>query len=339
MLRFLWKRWFLIALVAMIAGGMTAGRVVPADEFLSLIDRINPRLKGLLPDFPRMITAAVLFLMSFSLDSSRLQASFRSPSPVLWAAAVNYGMIPLLAWPLMSLQSMPDFAVGLMIAASVPCTMAAASVWTRKAGGNDAVSLMVTLLTNALCFAVTPFWLNLTTGNGVKLDLVGMVIRLLVAALLPTLAGQLLRQFSRPAKFATRHKTPIGVAAQGCMLGIIFFAACKVGSQLTGTGPSPGIGAVGLVWGSAIGVHLLAMFAGLRGADLFGFDRADRVAVAFASSQKTLPIGVLLATDPLMFGNLPFAVFPMLMYHASQLFIDTAIAARMAATTRKKVTV
>ena len=55
--------------------------------------------------------------------------------------------------------------------------------------------------------------------------------------------------------------------------------------------------------------------------------------------QKTLPIGIYLATDESIFGNpgllegqgVPFAVFPMLMYHAWQLFIDTAIADRLAA--------
>ena len=31
-----------------------------------------------------------------------------------------------------------------------------------------------------------------------------------------------------------------------------------------------------------------------------------------------------------MFGSFAFAVFPMLMYHASQLFIDTAVADRLA---------
>jgi len=82
------------------------------------------------------------------------------------------------------------------------------------------------------------------------------------------------------------------------------------------------------------------MAVGMQGARRMGFSWADRAAIAFASSQKTLPIGVLVATDPTMFGNpnllgpgegIPFAVFPMLMYHASQLFIDTAVADRLAA--------
>jgi hypothetical protein len=47
---------------------------------------------------------------------------------------------------------------------------------------------------------------------------------------------------------------------------------------------------------------------------------------------------VYLATDPEIFGGasvaggiaIPFAVFPMLMFHASQLFIDTIVADRFA---------
>jgi sodium/bile acid cotransporter 7 len=92
------------------------------------------------------------------------------------------------------------------------------------------------------------------------------------------------------------------------------------------------LGAVALVWASCIFLHLLAMAIGYKGAGWLKFSSKDRVAIAFASSQKTLPIGILLATDPTMFGGagVPFAVFPMLMYHASQLFIDTTIADRFA---------
>ncbi|MCH7571822.1 MAG: bile acid:sodium symporter [Planctomycetes bacterium] len=152
MLKFLQKRWFLVSLLVLISAGLVTGTTLSEDhvkEFSSLIK-------------PGWITAVVLFLMSFSLDSRQLKASFRSPGPVLWASLVNFGMIPMMAWLLMPLQLTADFAFGLMIAGSVPCTMAAASVWTRKAGGNDAVSLLVTVLTNGLCFLLTPFWLNWT---------------------------------------------------------------------------------------------------------------------------------------------------------------------------------
>ena len=55
-------------------------------------------------------------------------------------------------------------------------------------------------------------------------------------------------------------------------------------------------------------------------------------------TQKTLPIGLLIATGADMFGDpdllgpgrgVPLAVFPMLMYHASQMFLDTVVASRL----------
>ncbi|MEX2287810.1 MAG: bile acid:sodium symporter [Planctomycetaceae bacterium] len=326
---FLKKQWFLIALVVLIAAGLAVGRSLDKPHLAQLTELIQPRI----------VTAFVLFLMSFSLDSRQLQASFRAPKPVLWASLVNLGLVPLMAWGLMPLQQSRDFAVGLMIAASVPCTLAAASVWTRKAAGNDAVSLLVTLLTNGVCFLVTPFWLNMTTVGKTELPMQDMIVQLFVSVVLPSLAGQLLQHVPPAGRFSMRHKTAIGVLAQACILTMVFSAAVKAGTAIESTGPGATASGVFIVWGSVIVLHLAAMVVALFGARRFRFSQADCAAVAFSASQKTLPIGLLLATDPKMFGNptlgLPFAVFPMLMYHASQLFIDTAVADRWAAKARR----
>ena len=327
---FLRKRWFLIGLVLLITTGLTLGMRDPSAGATARSYLFRPRL----------ITACVLFLMAFSLDSQQLGRSFRRPAPVIWASLVNYGFVPLFAWGLMSWQTVPDFGYGLMIAGSVPCTLAAASVWTRKAGGNDAVSLLTTLVTNSVCFIATPLWLNFATSQGVELDARDMTLRLFQAVLIPTVLGQSLRQIPSLGRFATKYKTPVGVVAQCVVLSLVFMASWKAGTFLHDNGGRPGWDGVTLVWGSAILIHVTAMSVALAGARLFGFTAEDRPAVAFSSSQKTLPIGVFLATDPKIFGDpnllgagvgIPFAVFPMLMYHASQLFIDTAVADSMAA--------
>jgi len=327
---YLLKRWFLVSLLVLIPGGLALG------------GNYGAALSGLLESrlLPPLITSVVLFLMSFSLDGAQLKRSLRYPGPVLLAFVVNLGVVPLLGWAMMHVQLQLDFAFGLMIAASVPCTMAAASVWTRKAGGNDAVSLFVTVSTNGLCFVITPFWLNLTTTGHVALDFWTMFWRLVITVLIPTLLGQLARLLSPAAEFARRHKTAMGVAAQVCILTIIFIAACTAGLKLAAGGPSPSAAGVALVWGCCIVLHVVAMGVGLLASRLLGFARADLIAVVFAGSQKTIPIGLLIATDAAMFGDpnllgpgqgLPFVVFPMLMYHASQLFIDTAVADHFAA--------
>ncbi len=280
---------------------------------------------------PRLLTACVLFLMSITLDSRQLRSSFRAPAPVLTAVAINYIAVPAAAWGLMSVQLSEDFRYGLIIAGSVPCTMAAASVWTRKAKGNDAVSLLVTLATNGLCFAVTPFWINLAVSSGTAhLDAWEMVQRLIEAVLVPCALGQLLRLSPQVAQFATNSKVVFGAIAQSLILVLVLFAALKAGSNLSGSNGEMDLLAVAVVWVSCIAIHVTFLCAGYFLSGKLGFSRGDAVAVGFSGSQKTLPIGVYIATDPSMFGAFPFAVFPMLMYHASQLFIDTAVADRWA---------
>ena len=314
------QRWFLTGLFVLIPAGLLIGRLAPAAQLQHTV--------SFLP--ARAVTAIVLFLMSFSLNTSALASSLRRPGPVLWASLVNFGLIPLATIGLMSLQTIRDYQIGLMIAASVPCTMASCSVWTRKAGGNDAVSLLVTMLTNGVCFVITPFWMIVATRINVDLGFDAMVVRLAQAVLIPSLIGQLLRLSKPAAVFATANRTQFGVIAQGLILVMVFAASCRAGIRLQQDEAIPGLGATLLVLSTCIALHLSAMFVGVVGARMFGVSLADQKAIAFASSQKTLPIGVLLAETFSRAAGVPFVLFPMLMYHASQLFIDTAIADRYA---------
>ncbi|MDA1212993.1 MAG: bile acid:sodium symporter [Planctomycetota bacterium] len=319
-MRFITQQWFLSILVVMIAGGMTLGAKGGPDTVMAITGFISPG----------PVTAIVLFLMAFTLDSRQLLDSFRFPQPVLWASCVNMVLLPLMAWGLMSWQRYPDFSVGLMIAGSVPCTLAAASVWTRKGSGNDAVSLLVTLLTNGTCFLMTPFWLSFATQSvEVELPTADIISKLIYVVLLPTAVAQILRFSSICREFALRRKTAMGVLAQVLILSMIGTSACQGGLRLSSFGAGPTISAVVMVWGCCLGIHIVGLLISYNGGRLCQFSLEDRIAVAFAGSQKTLPIGILLATDAAIFGKqFPFAVFPMLMFHATQLFVDTAVADR-----------
>ena len=322
------RRWFLLSLLTLITSGLVVGSQSSPESVESF--------KSLVPTRP--LTAFVLLLMAFSLNSQQLKASFKAPTPVIWACLVNFGLLPIMGVFLMRIQMTPDFRIGLMIAATTPCTLAAASVWTRKAGGNDAVSLLTTLVTNTACFALTPFWLNLGTSQSASLDAGYLSQRLVLVVLIPTLLGQALRFPKQASDFATRNKTPIGVVAQSCILALVFLSALGGGVQLQKADIGTQLTAVLFVWACCVAMHVVALAVAWYGGGLFGFDRRDRIAASFAGSQKTLPIGVYLATDPEIFGGasvaggiaIPFAVFPMLMFHASQLFIDTIVADRFA---------
>lgn len=328
---YLQQRWFLILLLVLVTAGHGIGGA--SSDAASFI-------KGVFnADLRSWLVAGILFCMSVTLDGRRFRQAVLNPTPVLWAVLVNVGLIPLAASLCLPWQASPDFAVGLMIVASVPCTLAAASVWTRRAGGNDAVSLLVTLVTNAGCVLYTPVWLRWLAGEGAHLNVVEMMHTLLLTALVPTALGQVVRWLAPCAAWADRNKITLGVLAQLGVLSIVFASASDGGHRMTQGAelattehPAPGWAALAIIGVSCAGLHLSAMGVAWVGARGLRLDRGDAIAVAFAASQKTLPIGVLIATDPRLFGTeYPWAVFSMLIYHTLQLFIDTSIADRLAA--------
>jgi sodium/bile acid cotransporter 7 len=72
-------------------------------------------------------------------------------------------------------------------------------------------------------------------------------------------------------------------------------------------------------------LHLAMLGLGLLLCRAARVDRADAIAVGFASSQKTLAVGLQLAAE------YHASLLPMITYHAGQLILDTLIADRMRA--------
>lgn len=124
------------------------------------------------------IVATVLFLMALPRPIDAVWRVVRRPGAACLSSFLN---MPLIAWGLSNLLT-GDLSVGLVLAAVVSSTMASASVWTRRAGGNDAVALVVTVVTvvtNGICFVVTPFWLLVILLHGLGL-LTGLALALAV---------------------------------------------------------------------------------------------------------------------------------------------------------------
>lgn len=308
----IFRHWFLLILAAALASGL----LLP--EALAPYTRRIPR-DGLL--------SATMFFMALPLEVALIWHAVRRPQAVLLGIAINSGLLPLTAW-LVSLSLRPDLAVGLLVAGSVPSTLASAAVWTRRAGGNDAVAALITLITNLTCFIVTPFWLMVTTGSQLRTEISGLQMagELMLVVVVPMLLGQLARLYRPLAGWATRHKPSLSLAAQWGILSMVFVAAVEAGMKLqSGETVVGALGWLSMI-ASVVVVHTSMLAAGhLLGAAL-RLSRPDRIAVGFGGSQKTLMIGVNTALES--FGGL--AMFPMVAYHVFQLLIDAVVADRLA---------
>ena len=316
------RQWFFLALVLVVAAGFCF-----ADQ-----------LSGFAESFPReALVAIVLFAMAWSLDASAVWRAIRNPVAVALAILINIGLVPLLAWGA-SFALTPEFAMGLALAAAMPCTIASAAVWTRRAGGNDAVAMLVTVVTNFSCFIVTPLWLMVLTSTKVDTSTTAgkMVTRLLLIAVLPMVLGQLLRLKKPLARWATEHKSALGTVAQFGILTMVLIGI--VHSARTISSPQ-GVTATGLVqpadWivmvATVLGLHVVSLFAGFGLGRLAGLPRAEWIPVGMAGSQKTLMIGLDLGI--LYFPGL--AILPIVVYHVGQLLFDIVVADRLSRGAKK----
>lgn len=310
MQRFFVRRWFLLALAVVLAAGFA----------------FPQRLDATTQAMPReTIVAVVLFLMALPLEIGAMGRALSRPAPTLLAVLLSFGLLPPLAW--LTARLLPaDLGTGLIIVASVPCTLASAAVWTRRARGNDAVAIMVTMLTNLSCFLVTPAWLQLLTGSRVQLEMSPLVGRLVVLVVIPIVAAQLLRRYRPLGIWATRHRVPLGVLAQCGILSMIFIGTVQSGMRLAAGGEASLV--TGSVWllmiVCVLGLHTVVCLAGYAVARWIGFGYGDRVAVAFSGSQKTLMVGLDIGLQ--YYGGL--TILPMVVYHVGQLLIDTLFADR-----------
>ena len=314
------KQWFLFALVLVLSIGIG---FAPLLEPLSKIAALK-----------WSIVAITMFLMVWPFSFGDVTETIRHPQAAVLAIAINTIAMPLAIWPLAMLFD-AEIGAGMVVTCAAPCTLASAAVWTRRAGGDDRIAIMVTLVTNLFCFLFSPFWVWLQLGNrdDTTVDFSGTVIKLLMFVVAPIFVAQLVRLLNpRSAKWATDTKKKLGIAAQIGLLMIVLLGSVQSGMRIRSSEASFPIMEFVLGVACLLLVHVIILHTGRHLARVLGMKEAAQIAVAFAGSQKTLMIGLSIAV------SLQISILPLLAFHSLQLVIDTVIADRMTAQ-RERVSV
>jgi solute carrier family 10 (sodium/bile acid cotransporter), member 7 len=304
--------WFLIALASAFALGFGCNTF-----FAAWADSAELR---------NAILFVCMFLMALPLEAKAILETLRYPQAVLLSIFITFGLLPLVAWGISPLLA-EQYVGGFLVAAVTPCTMASATVWTRKAGGNDTVATIVTVISNVICFVVTPAWLYVLTGNSNTQALGNFwntVYSLTLTVVLPVALAQGLRYFSLIAIFANKRKSFLSLLSQLCILFMVLLGAVKTSEKLDfSMNASQELVELITMIVVVLGLHVSMFWAGYYLARWLGFTRGDQIAIGFAGSQKTLMVGMTVSL-----AN-SFNVLPMVTYHIGQLFIDTLLADRL----------
>jgi solute carrier family 10 (sodium/bile acid cotransporter), member 7 len=304
------RHWFMICLMSALVLGWTFHA-----ELAGLAKSVALR---------NAIVASVLFLMALPLQAKAMWRTVRRPLAPLVGTGINFGLVPLLAFGASRFFS-TDIATGILVAAAAPSTLASASVWTRRAEGNDSISMMITIVTNLLCFLATPALLVWTAGvetNSESLSFGGLASKLLLLVVCPMALAQILRTHRFVAEVATARKKTLGILAQMGLLSIVAMGAIRAG-ETAGEGGLQQFSAIlpALIL-AVLTVHLAAFYAGLATTRWLGLPESDQIAVAIGGSQKTLMVGLHVSIE------LGVSPVPMILYHTTQLVADAWLADR-----------
>lgn len=304
------QSWFLIALILILVAGQWL-----ANDLGWLVEQKWLRTT---------IVVGVIFIMALGVPLADILKQVARPVPTLLAAAINMLVLPPTAW-LLGYVLTPALAGGFVVTAAIPCTLASAAVWTRRAGGDDSIAMLVMLITNLSCFLITPLWLLILLGQKVELDVSKLVGELFALVIVPSCLAQVLRYRSAAiSNFAVRHKTKLATVAQIGILLMVLFGSIHM--QRTTSLETVENGATQGYWPylqtivAAVALHAAALALGWYGSQGLRLSRRETIGVAISGSQKTLMVGLQVCID------CGVSILPMVLYHICQLLMDTFLA-------------
>ncbi|MGW7411324.1 bile acid:sodium symporter family protein [Streptomyces sp. NPDC054863] len=278
-----------------------------------------------------LTTGAVAFL--FFLYGARLSTAEAVEGLKHWRLHLTVLAATFVAFPLLGLAGRalvphvltPELYNGFLFLCLVPSTIQSSITFTSIARGNVAAAICAGSFSSIIGILATPLLAALLISGGSAGFSMDSLLKIVLQLLVPFLAGQLLRRWI--GGLVTRHKKGLSHFDRGSIL-LVVYAAFSAGMV---QGIWQQVSAVRLVVLIAVEAVLLAVMLALTwyGTERLGFARADRVAIQFAGSKKSLAAGLPMAT--VLFGaHASLAVLPLMLFHQMQLMVCAVIARRRA---------
>ncbi|WP_129843193.1 bile acid:sodium symporter family protein [Streptomyces sp. RFCAC02] len=275
-------------------------------------------------------TATVLIGLLFFLYGARLSPREAMDGLRHWRLHLTIITCTFAVFPLLGLAArglvpwlLPDNLYdGLLFLCLVPSTVQSSIAFTSMAGGNVPAAIAAGSFSSLLGILVTPLLAAALIGasGGFSAD---SLLAIVCQLLLPFVAGQLLRRWI--GGFVKRHKPTLSLVDRGSIL-VVVYAAFSEGMTAGVWSEVSWPRLVALLGVQGVLLTIMLTLTGY-GARRLGFGRADRLAIVFAGSKKSLASGLPMA-GVIFTEHTALAVLPLMMFHQLQLIVCAVLARR-----------
>ncbi len=278
------------------------------------------------------LTAAAVVLLFFLYGVKLSRASvwegllhWRLQTLVVFATFLLFPLLVPLLRPLLEPMVGAALFAGLLYVACLPSTVQSSIAFTSVAGGNVPAAVCSASVSSLLGVFLTPLLAGILFSTTAVVDsaAIGLdtVLDICAQILLPFFAGQACQRFLRP--WVGAHAPLIKLNDQATIWLVVYTAF----SSATANGYWQQLGLahlLGLVAASGILLALVQVILYLL-CRLLRFNHADRVAIVFCGSKKSLAVGapMMLALFGQFDNNL---LLPLMIFHQVQLMVCARLA-------------
>jgi sodium/bile acid cotransporter 7 len=276
--------------------------------------------------------AVVAIGLLFFLYGARLSTAETIAGLTRWRLHLLILSTTFVVFPLLGLATRllegnllkPSLAAGVLLLCLVPSTVQSCVVYTRIAGGNVAGAVVSASMSNLIGVFLTPALVALLMAGDARVD-AGAIVRIVLQLFAPFVLGQLLRPLI--GRFVARHDAQLKRFDRSSIVLVVFVAFSE--------GAEAHIWSEQSVW-SVLAVALVCavLLAVAMGWTVLigrvaGLPRADRIALLFCGSNKSLASGLPIASVLFAGDDVALIVLPLMLYHQLQIITGAVLAKRL----------
>ena len=251
-----------------------------------------------------VILGLIMLTMGLTLTTEDFLVVARRPLDIFIGASAQFLIMPLVAWTLVKVFHLePALALGILLVGSCPGGVSS-NIMSFLCKGDVAFSVGMTCASTLLAPVMTPLLLQLTAGEIIEIDAVGMFLNILLVTILPVGLGCLLNyRYAHHPSFPT---------LQGLMPGCsVICLACIVGGVVSTVHDDLLARGLALfLWTFAVVIchNGLGYLLGWNAGRLAGFSVAKKRTLSIEVGMQNAGLATVLAGT--FFAAQPLAVLP-----------------------------
>ncbi len=250
------------------------------------------------------ILGIIMLTMGLTLTTDDFRILARRPLDILIGACAQFFIMPCVAWLLVRVFHLePALALGILLVGCCPGGVSS-NIMSYLCRGDVAFSVGMTCASTLLAPVMTPLLMELTAGEIIKIDTIGMFLNILMVTIIPVGIGCFLNySFSKSKHFPT---------LQGLMPGVsVISLACIVGGVISTVHDA--LIARGLwlfLWTFAVVFchNTLGYVLGYTAGKVAGFNKAKKRTISIEVGMQNAGLATVLAGN--FFAAQPLAVLP-----------------------------